>query len=250
MVWKSRCKAHIIETGKWNHPRLPVFTKKTGGFNILDMIYEGVTSRRYQNVSNFLLRICMRGAWRPAVPNKSYRRERPGNKNRLSSCRTSLYCNLFRGVAGCYAFSCFHDNVSLRDFPAIRHIKGKHFSALPDPLFYDTKATTTDWGHYKQIVGSVSAYTDTTHYTYPIFVSLTAHHMKKANYILTGLYSLPSLDEYCSWNLTDIFEKQLVYKNRDSFVYVLNTCIFVLADYQPTSFFRQLRDRGNQFFID
>lgn len=113
-----------------------------------------------------------------------------------------------------------------------------------------TKATTTDWGHYKQIVGSVSAYTDTTHYTYPIFVSLTAHHMKKANYILTGLYSLPSLDEYCSWNLTDIFEKQLVYKNRDSFVYVLNTCIFVLADYQPTSFFRQLRDRGNQFFID
>ena len=126
----------------------------------------------------------------------------------------------------------------------------KHFSALPDPLFYDTKATITDWGHYKQIVGSVSAYTDTTHYTYPIFVSLTAHHMKKANYILTGLYSLPSLDEYCSWNLTDIFEKQLVYKNRDSFVYVLNTCIFVLADYQPTSFFRQLRDRGNQFFID
>ena len=33
------------------------------------------------------------------------------------------YCNLFRGVAECYAFSCFHDNVGLRDFPAIRHIK-------------------------------------------------------------------------------------------------------------------------------
>ena len=36
----------------------------------------------------------------------------------------SSYCNLFRGVAECYAFSCFHDNVSLRDLPAIRHIKG------------------------------------------------------------------------------------------------------------------------------
>ena len=35
----------------------------------------------------------------------------------------SSYCNLFRGVAECYAFSCFHDNVGLRDFPAIRHIK-------------------------------------------------------------------------------------------------------------------------------
>ena len=36
----------------------------------------------------------------------------------------SSYCNLFRGVAECYAFSCFHDNVGLRDIPAIRHIKG------------------------------------------------------------------------------------------------------------------------------
>ena len=28
------------------------------------------------------------------------------------------------GVAECYAFSCFHDNVGLRYLPAIRHIKG------------------------------------------------------------------------------------------------------------------------------
>ena len=33
------------------------------------------------------------------------------------------YRNLFRGVAECYAFSCFHDNVGLRDLPAIRHIE-------------------------------------------------------------------------------------------------------------------------------
>ena len=35
----------------------------------------------------------------------------------------SSYSNLFRGVAECCAFSCFHDNVGLRDFPAIRHIE-------------------------------------------------------------------------------------------------------------------------------
>ena len=35
----------------------------------------------------------------------------------------SSYCNLFWGVAECYAFSCFHDNVGFRDLPAIRHIK-------------------------------------------------------------------------------------------------------------------------------
>ena len=36
----------------------------------------------------------------------------------------SSYRKAFRGVAECYAFSCFHDNVGLRDLPAIRHIKG------------------------------------------------------------------------------------------------------------------------------
>ena len=35
----------------------------------------------------------------------------------------SSYRSLFRGVAECYAFSCFHDNVGLRNLPAIRHIK-------------------------------------------------------------------------------------------------------------------------------
>ena len=36
----------------------------------------------------------------------------------------SSYSKAFRGVAECYAFSRFHDNVGLRDLPAIRHIKG------------------------------------------------------------------------------------------------------------------------------
>ena len=35
----------------------------------------------------------------------------------------SSYRNLFWGVAECYAFSRFHDNVGLRDLPAIRHIE-------------------------------------------------------------------------------------------------------------------------------
>ena len=34
-----------------------------------------------------------------------------------------LYRNLFWGVAECYAFSCFHDNIGLRDLPAIRDIE-------------------------------------------------------------------------------------------------------------------------------
>ena len=59
----------------------------------------------------------------------------------------------------------------------------KHLPALPDSQFFKTKATISDWGHYKQIVDNISAYTDITKYTYPIFVSLAAHHLKKANYV-------------------------------------------------------------------
>ena len=33
----------------------------------------------------------------------------------------SSYCNLFRGVAECYAFSRFHDNVGLRDCRLLRN---------------------------------------------------------------------------------------------------------------------------------
>lgn len=125
----------------------------------------------------------------------------------------------------------------------------RHFSRLPEPLFYDVKATSDEWKRYKRIVGEVSAYKDISKYDYRIFVSLAVHHLKKANYIFNGIYELPSIDEYLLWNLKDIFEKQVIYKDRDSFVYVLNTCIFILIDYQPDSFFRQIKNQGRQFLI-
>ena len=36
----------------------------------------------------------------------------------------SSYSDLCRGVADCYAFSRFHDNVGLRDLLAVWHFKG------------------------------------------------------------------------------------------------------------------------------
>ncbi len=35
----------------------------------------------------------------------------------------TLYCNPCRGVAQCYASSCFQQNIPLGDFAAIRHLK-------------------------------------------------------------------------------------------------------------------------------
>lgn len=126
----------------------------------------------------------------------------------------------------------------------------KHFAILPDPNFYDTKVTEKSFKQYKRLVGSCSGYKDINLYTYPIFMSLAAHHLKKANYILHGTYILPDLQQYLTWSYTDIFDKQRTSMEQEGWIYVLNTCIFVLADYKPSSFFRQLtNNQGGQFFL-
>ena len=42
---------------------------------------------------------------------------------RIFYLRKRSYSDLCGGVADSYAFSRFHDNVGLRDFPAVRHIE-------------------------------------------------------------------------------------------------------------------------------
>ena len=46
----------------------------------------------------------------------------------------SSYCKAFRGVAECYAFSRFHDNVGLRDLLAVWHFKGPDAVVVDDHL--------------------------------------------------------------------------------------------------------------------
>lgn len=126
----------------------------------------------------------------------------------------------------------------------------KHFCSLPDNQFYKVTVSIDDCKKYKQLVGRISGYTDITHYTYQIFVSITAHHLKKAQYLLTGRFELPDIDEYLSWMQTQIFDKQMQMKAQCGCVSVLNTCVFILIDYNPSSFFRQLKDRKSQFLIE
>lgn len=125
----------------------------------------------------------------------------------------------------------------------------KHFSKLPDPSFASLKVTIDECRTYKRLVGSLSNYTDVTKYTYPIFMSLVVHHLRKANLILTGEYTVPTKDEYLQWNYMKIFDRQIEEKDRNYAVFVLNTCIFILVDYRPASFFMQLTDRKQQFFV-
>lgn len=125
----------------------------------------------------------------------------------------------------------------------------KHFKTLPDDDFWNVKVDNEQWKEYKKVVGSISNYTDITRYDYCLFVSIATHHLKKANYILCDKYNVPDRDEYLEWRYTDIFDKQIELKNNNGWIYVLNTCIFILIDYNPTTFFQQLLNKKEKFFI-
>ena len=125
----------------------------------------------------------------------------------------------------------------------------KHFAKLPDPGFNELKVSISECKDYKKIVGDISKYADINAYDYRVFVSLAVHHIRKANYILTGVYDCPTTEEYLSWQSIGIFDKQLDLVNRSLFIYVLNTCIFILVDYRPNHFFKDISTRKSDFNI-
>ena len=125
----------------------------------------------------------------------------------------------------------------------------KHFPKLPFPEFKDETVSCVDCKRYKEHVSNISKYTDLAKYDYPLFMSLAVHHLCKANFLLTEIYEIPTVEDYLSWEMPQIFDRQVSSLNNDEMVFVLNTCIFILCDYKPTSFFRQLSDRKQQFLV-
>lgn len=123
----------------------------------------------------------------------------------------------------------------------------KHFPKLPFPQFKNESISYYDCKKYKEYVSKISQYTDLTKYDYPLFMSLTIHHLYKANYLLSASYELPTVEEYLSWEMSQIYDIQVSSLKKDAMIFVLNTCIFVLCDYKPNEFFRQLTDRKQQF---
>ena len=75
------------------------------------------------------------------------------------------------------------------------------------------------------------------------------HHLRKANYLLTGEYKLPSVDEYLDWNLADIYDIQIAFLLARKPVSVLNTCIFMPIDFAPKRFFEMVSRRKDVYDI-
>ena len=125
----------------------------------------------------------------------------------------------------------------------------KHFSILPDDSFIERRVSIDECRIYKRLVGEMSAFTDINKYSYITFVSLIVHHLRKANYILTGNYVIPSYEEYVSWSGSELFMRQWHLLESENYFHVLNTSIFLAIDFRPHDFLKVVSKRTSDFDI-
>lgn len=124
----------------------------------------------------------------------------------------------------------------------------RHLKQLPDFDFYQSKLHKKDFNNYKAIVTKESCILDVNRYDYPLFVSLAIHHLMKAHYLLTGKHELPTMEDYENLDLFDIFN--IEYSNmQNGYISILNTCIFILINYKPTTFFENIMKHRARFMI-
>ena len=61
------------------------------------------------------------------------------------------------------------------------------------------------------------------------------------NYIVNGVYEMPTYDEYRKITGEVVLNKQLETVENSNSVYVLNTSIFLIVDYHPSWFFDDVK---------
>lgn len=125
----------------------------------------------------------------------------------------------------------------------------KHFSMLPNPNFKELMISKESAKNYKKIVGDVSKFTDLRQYDYSLFVSLAYHHLLKNNYIRNGDYKLPTREEFIKWNELDLFIAQRTILEKTNSVFVLNTIILILIDYNTRAFYSQITTHASRYAI-
>ena len=61
-------------------------------------------------------------------------------------------------------------------------------------------------------------------------------HLMKMNWMVNGDYRIPTMEEYEKITQRDVLERQLEKMRGDGTVYVLNTSVFLVVDYNPSWF--------------
>lgn len=110
----------------------------------------------------------------------------------------------------------------------------KHFVSLPDPEYKYRISPPYD---YKKLVGEESRFTDLSKYQYDTFIQIAVQNLVKVWGILHGTFRMPSYNEYLSMDLSELYQTELEMFWTTDKTHVINTLIFFLIDYNPSTFF-------------
>ena len=125
----------------------------------------------------------------------------------------------------------------------------KHINKMPDKKFKDKKVALKDIYNYKDIVAKQTYYQDIRKYNYLILISIMLHHLMKINYILNGKYEIPDKDTFYNFNFSKLYNLQLKLLKNEKMVYVVNTCILNIIEYNPTRLLEQINNQKERFYI-
>ncbi len=109
----------------------------------------------------------------------------------------------------------------------------KHLLKLPDDGFRDRTISVYEASNYKRLVNEESAYPHLSRYTYPVWMSICAHHLKKMNYILFGQYSIPDIETYMAFDQVSLFDIECEKHLTQNEIDVVNTAITLILEYEP-----------------
>ncbi len=125
----------------------------------------------------------------------------------------------------------------------------RHFGHLPDDRFKELKVLNADAKNYKQLVNEISKYKDAKHHSYALFVSLAYHHLLKFHYIINNQYILPTANYVTHDKYLELFDIQYKHFIDDKYVYVINTLILFMIEYNTKTFYNQVTRHKSKYSI-
>lgn len=112
----------------------------------------------------------------------------------------------------------------------------RHIISYPeeeDNEFKDRVVSQTNCANYKRIVNKESCFSNINKYDFPKIMRIIGYQLKKASYILNNTYAIPSPESFETLDLNRIYKLQCQKNRNEHCIYVLNTFVFNLIEYNP-----------------
>ena len=75
------------------------------------------------------------------------------------------------------------------------------------------------------------------------------HHLMKINYILNGIYEVPDKNTFYNLDFSKLYNIQLKLLKEEEKIFIINTCILNIIEYNPTKILSQINNQKEKFYI-